>query len=365
MVHGGAQMRTVELMPLLAQRGVRCDVCTLIAEPGPLEDYVRRAGGDVHRCQLRPGLLTFPRRLKRILDIGQYDIVHSHVHYASGYIMWLAHRYHIPGRVIHFRSTGDGRPDTFRRLAYRRLMRHLADRHATAIVAVSRAAMEHAWGGQWQREPRARVIYNGLDLTPFQQAPRDPTGVRAELGLPPDSLIAINVGRIDPPKAHDVLLDAFANVLPRVAHLHLVLAGDGELKSEMQHRGRSLGLQDNVHFLGVRDDVPRLLKGSDCFVLSSRREGMPGAVLEALAAQLPIVATDLPAVRELAEHTSLITMAPVEDPLALSRAMLTLLVRIENREISPVPFPTAFDLVKCADNMHTMYLRTLGDKEDT
>ena len=211
--------------------------------------------------------------------------------------------------------------ETIRRALYRRIMRRLADKHATAIVAVSRAAMEHAWGARWQRDPRARVIYNGLDLTPFRDLSSDTAAIRLELGVPRDGLLAINVGRIDPPKAHDVLLEAAAQVIRQESRLHLLLVGDGSLRQEMQKKARDLNIYEHVHFLGIRDDVPRLLVASDCFVLASRREGLPGALLEAVAARLPAVATDLPGIREVAEHTTLITIVPVEDPPALASAL--------------------------------------------
>ncbi|MGB2987036.1 MAG: glycosyltransferase, partial [Phycisphaerae bacterium] len=267
-------------------------------------------------------------------------------------------------RIVHFRSTGDGRPDTIRRALYRKIMRRLADKHATAIVAVSRAAMEHAWGARWQRDPRARVIYNGLDLTPFRDLPADTAEVRSELGVPRDGLLAINVGRIDPPKAHDVLLEAAAQVIRQESRLHLLIVGDGSLRQEMQRKARDLNIHKNVHFLGIRDDVPRLLIASDCFVLSSRREGLPGALLEAIAARLPVVAIDLPGIREVAEHTKLITMVPVEDPSALASALLGTLKQTGDRSAVPTPFPSVFDLQSCADNVHGMYLRAL-DREQT
>lgn len=359
MARAGAQARTVELMPLLAEMGVRCDFCTLTPEAGLLDPKIRAQGGEIYACPLRPALLSFPRRFRRVLRRTNSDVVHSHVHYASGYVVRLAHHVGVRGRVVHFRTTGDDHPNTWRRTLYRRVMRKLADRHATAVVAVSQAAMQYSWGPQWRSDPRARVIYNGLDLSPFQQVATASVDLRTELKLPRDSKLIINVGRIDPPKAHDMLLEAAAQAIVKDARLRFLLVGDGELRQAMERKTRELGIDKHVCFLGARDDVPRLLMGSDWFVLSSRREGLPGVVLEAIAAQLPVIATDLPGVREIAEHTDLITMVPVEKPGALAQALLNA-VACPDRSARPTsPFPPAFDLRRCAENVHAMYLQAI------
>ena len=182
------------------------------------------------------------------------------------------------------------------------------------------------------------------------------------MGLPRDSRLVISVGRLELPKAHDVLLDAAARAIAEDSRLHFMLVGDGTLRREMESKARHLNIDRNVHFLGVRDDVPRLLMGSDLFVLSSRREGLPGALLEAIAAGLPVVATNLPGVREVAEHTTLITTVPVENAGALAASIVETLKGGNERIDAPAPFPSAFELQSCAENVYTMYLRALGRK---
>ena len=146
-----------------------------------------------------------------------------------------------------------------------------------------------------------------------------------------------------------------ANRLRDHKDIHFLLVGDGDLQGPMQAQARRWGLAHNVHFAGLRHDVPRLLQAADAFVLSSRREGLPGVVLEALAAGLPVVATDLPGVREIAAHTGLIRIVPCEDAPALAREILRTRDDILQGGIAPEPFPVAFDLQRCAAQLLDIY----------
>ena len=356
MDRGGAEMRTLELMPLLKEKGVRLDFCTLASSEraGHLDQQIRELGGEVFRCPIRPGLLTFGRRFLKFLRGADYDIIHSHVHYASGYIVHLARRGGVRGRIVHFRNTTDGRALTWRRRLYKALMLRMANRNATAILAVCRGAMDFAWGPDWQSDPRTAVIYNGLDTSKYEHIACDRQGLIGELSLSPDCRIVISVAHIHRQKAHDVLLDAASAVVAKNPKVIFLLVGDGVLRLEMEQKAKELGLGDNVYFLGLRSDVPRLLKSSDCFVLQSRWEGLPGVVLEAVAASLPVVGTDLPGVREIAEHTDLVSIVPVEDSKALADRLLTV-IEATTQEKSSRPFPKEFDLDNCAEKLFDVY----------
>ena len=355
MDRGGAEMRTLELMPLVAEKGVHFDFCAAKTGPGQLDEKIRVLGGHVIVCQLKPRIFRFALNFVKLLRQSDYDIVHSHGHLASGYILWLAHKAGIKGRIAHFRSIGDGKRVTLKRKIYHYVMRRLIDRHATAILAVCRGAMEHGWKRQWQNDPRCRIIYNGLDLSAYEQTPVERKQVRAEFDLKENTPLLINVGRFHPPKAHDILMAAARKVTSQNPSIHFLLVGDGELKNAMQATAQEYEIVKNVHFAGLRYDVPRLLKAADAFVLSSRREGLPGVVLEAVAANLPIVATDLPGVREIAEHTDLIRMVPCENSPALAEEILKTYNEVVHHKIEKQPFPPEFDLHRCAENLLEVY----------
>ncbi len=298
MQRGGAEMRTLDVMRHIDREKLSFQYATLSGLPGELDGQIRALGGEVHPVKLG---LDFPWKFRRLLSAHRFDAVHSHVHYSSGFILRLAAGVKVPVRIAHFRSTEDGRGGSIRRRVQRKILKRWIDRYATHILAVSEGAMEASWGQDWKQDPRAQTVYNGLDLAAFH-GPPDPDGVCREFNIPAGSVLCTHVGRFSPPKNHGRLLSIFSELLRRTPEAYLVLVGGGTLDAELPIRARAseLGLADRVVFAGVRDDVPRLLLGADLMIFPSTWEGLPGAVLEACAAGLPVLASDLPGVQEIA-----------------------------------------------------------------
>jgi glycosyltransferase involved in cell wall biosynthesis len=137
---------------------------------------------------------------------------------------------------------------------------------------------------------RRVLIENGISLDP----PRDPAcrdRLRASLGVPPDGHLVLSVGRLDAWKGYDLLLDAFASCAAELPTARLLIAGDGDLRDDLAARSRRLGIESRVTLPGYREDVPAILAAADLFVISSRKEGLPMVLLEAMAAGLAVVAT--------------------------------------------------------------------------
>jgi glycosyltransferase involved in cell wall biosynthesis len=173
------------------------------------------------------------------------------------------------------------------------------------------------------------VIDNGLDLEgTLGDAERE--ALRGSLGVPADRLMLLAIGRLDRWKAYDRLLEAMAR-LDRGSGPHLVLVGDGELHGELEAQARRLGVRDRVTFAGYRRDVGRLLQAADLFVISSRKEGLPMVLLEAMAARLPVVATRVGAIPDALGDGRDGLLVPPEDPAALAAAIETLARAPERR----------------------------------
>ena len=143
--------------------------------------------------------------------------------------------------------------------------------------------------------PDISVIRNGVDIERFAAAPAD----LAEFGIPANAQTWLAVGRLHPQKGFDVLVDAVGPVLDANADMHLLIVGEGQQRPELERRILASAHSERMHLVGRREDVPSLMRACDAFVLSSRWEGMPNVILEAMAAGLPVVATDVEGVREI------------------------------------------------------------------
>ena len=177
---GGAEVRLLELMGRLCPHEFRVDICALSGLSGSLDPRVRALGGRVVPLRLD---FSAPWRFLRLLRQERYNVVHSHVLFASGAILALAARAGVPVRVAHFQATEDGYRPTWRRHVLRRAMRLLIDRYATHIISCGEGSMDAVWRPDWRSDPRCRVVYDAVDPAPFLE-PVDRERARAALGIP-------------------------------------------------------------------------------------------------------------------------------------------------------------------------------------
>ena len=310
MNRGGAEMRTLELFRCLDPNCYRFEFCTLSGERGELDDEIVRLGGKVHMLALN---LSFPREFLQLLRDNSFSAVHSHVHYFSGILLRLAAKAGTPQRIAHFRSTADGKGANLWRRARNFVLKRWIDKYATDILGVSRATLDGALGDRWQADPRCNVIYSGIDCCPGDLQP-DPKGVRNEFGLPIAATLLIHVGRMTAEKNHERLIRIFSAFLRHVPNSYLLLVGalKEPANSRIQKLLRDFAVNGRVIAAGTRTDVRRLLLAADLMVAPSLREGLPGAVLEAVAGGTPVLASDIPEMIEVAEYLPIKTMSLLE-----------------------------------------------------
>jgi glycosyltransferase involved in cell wall biosynthesis len=355
MNRGGAEMRTLELVPYLQQRGIQMDFMVLREGPGHLDDQLNQLGCQKYCCPIRQNPFAFRKQYLSFLRSHSYDIVHSHVHYASGWLLRLAYQAGIPGRIVHFRSTYDSKGNSLWRKLYRRTMLYWLNKYANSILAVSEGSMDASWYSGWRQDKRALVIYNGLDIERFKAVPSRRRELRSELNLSDDSILLVNVARFNWEKGQDVLVRVADRLIQKNKKIHLLLVGNGPLREMIKKQAEEMAGAPNIHFLGLRDDVESILKGCCVFLLASRWEGLPGVVLEAVAAELPVVATDLSGVKEIADQTDLIRMVPVDDVDSMVNAVEETISQLESIRKVSHPFPQRFDLTYCAESLLKIY----------
>jgi len=169
------------------------------------------------------------------------------------------------------------------------------------------------------------TIYSGVDVEKIDRAiaDLDPERKRKELGLKNEEYVFACAARLHPNKAHRYLIDAVARLQSAYSDFQVLLLGDGPLEEELKGRVRRLNLGHSIRFLGYRDDVYEIFAASDAFVLPSINEGFGIAVAEAMAAGLPVIATEIPAVVEVVEDRETGLLAPARDAGELAKAMST------------------------------------------
>ncbi|MEZ5320113.1 MAG: glycosyltransferase [Vicinamibacterales bacterium] len=256
------------------------------------------------------------KALRALVRERQIDIVHAH-EYKSNLLTWLLAKAEgiIPLSTVH----GWFGRDTWRETLYYGADKRILARYPRLIAVSSALKAELVRTGS--REDRVQVIPNGIDHVRFVRQPALRPEVRRELGLA-DTDVAIGaVGRLEHQKRFDLLLEAFATLRAAHPQLRLLIAGDGGLKADLAERHARLGLATSCVLLGHQADVPRLHHGFDVFVQSSDGEGSPNVVLEAMALETPLVATDVGGTRDMVEDGVDGFIVPPGDVPALADAM--------------------------------------------
>lgn len=325
---GGLERTVVDLVAAQREMGHRCRVVCLY-EPGQLAAELQAQGVEVEACRKRGGLdWRAMRRVRAALAHDPRAVLHTH-NAAAHYHAVLATAGMPLACVVNTRH-GMGAIGLRNRQEwlYRRSMVR------TDYVVGVCEAVRRRFAGQGVR-PRGALlaIPNGIRLERFVVAtPGARATLAEELGWPVGSLVIGTVGRLHPVKDQARLLHALHALRSRIPQAVLAVIGDGPLRVELEREACALGLGDAVRFLGDRDDVPRLLAGMHAFALPSRSEGYSVALLEACAAALPIVATDVGGNADIVRDGINGRLVAAGDTIALASALRELCVDAEGAE---------------------------------
>lgn len=262
--------------------------------------------------------------LVRLIRTHHVGLLHTHDPRAAFLGRIVAHLLGLPVIVTvhlppYYYVRGQGVRGRLKRWLYRHIERVMNYGFTSQLIYVSSRVCQEALALGLAPRDRTTVIENGIDLTPFAVC-RQPTALRGALDTPPEATVVCCVGRLDEQKGIDVLLEAL-HQMDLDPQTRVWLVGDGPQREALETRSRQLGLDANVRFLGFRSDVPDLLQASDVFVLPSRYEAMPMTILEAMAAGLPCVVTDVGDNAELVEDGVTGRVVPREAPGPLADAL--------------------------------------------
>jgi glycosyltransferase involved in cell wall biosynthesis len=286
---GGAERLLVDMLAVRDADRFDYEVAYAARHQGALAGALEALGVPVHALGAGASAdLRWTARLRRLLGRGRYDVLHSHLPYTAAF-----------GRLVAL-SAGRPRPVlvyTEHSLWNKAAVLTKALNAATiglddALLVVSDAARDAL-------PPRlrghAQVVVHGIDRTPFDDLlaarPAQRAHVRAELGLSDGQVLVLTVANLRGEKGYDTLLDAAAHLAKASTPARFVSVGRGPLEASLRAERDAAGLTEHVQFLGLRADVHRLMAGADIFVLPSHQEGLPVALMEAMSAGLPVVAT--------------------------------------------------------------------------
>ena len=333
---GGGAAHLIDVLPVLRAAGWRCEAA--VGRDGPLGAELAALGIPVRYVDLMGSRLAPLRavRLARLTARAAPGVVHLHGTRAA-----FLHAAGASARRGVARRRGPGRPPvvyTAHGLAYRkeagrverrvsRLAERVACRGADAVVSVSRADLTDLVRRGFVDEERGFHVANAVRVAALDEGSR--AAARRRLGLPPEGPVVGTVSRLVPQKAVGDLVEAVTRIAPGFSPsgpLTLVVVGDGPLRAAIGRRARAGAGGARVMLLGARGDVRQILPGFDVFALSSRWEGEPIALLEAMAAGLACVATATEGAREITgDDASCARLAPVGDVAGLGAAIAGLL----------------------------------------
>lgn len=364
---GGTERSLADMLPYLVKADIEPTIACLrrCGDEG-VENEVLRRGFDVHFLNGK-NLFAKAQNLRQLIRDRKPHIVHTALTNANFVGRFAA--IGLPTVVVSsLVSTPysavrlkDPKINT-RKLRVVQMIDAWTSRNLTAhFHAVSNSAKAAAINDLGVSPERITVVERGRDTARLgQPSPQRREQARLRLGLQPDDQMMVNVGRQDYPKGHKYLLEAMANLVEKQSNPTLFIAGrSGQVSPDLEKLKERLHLNGQVRFLGHREDIPEILAAADLFVFPSLYEGLPGAVIEAMALGLPIVASDIPPVREVVEENRNAILVAPASPSELAKAIAMLLADRDKAfaygRRSRKIFETRFTLQQSTERMIELY----------
>jgi glycosyltransferase involved in cell wall biosynthesis len=327
---GGSERHLLGLLPALASRGAEVRMCVLGAE-----DYqrfstpLRNRGIDTVVAAAGPHVNPMlVGRLAREIRAFHPDIVHTHLIHADLYGQLAARLIGVPGIISMHSTQGFYLREPYRSVA--RIAAHLA----RCVIAISDHVARFAREARLTPQNGVRVVPYGVDDSSWKVSPQERAAARDTLRLQPSDVAVGVASRLIAGKGHSFLLEAFARALPAAPELRMVVAGDGPLRAELEEHAREYIAAGLVNFLGFVEDMRAFLNACDVLAFPTMpelNEGFGLAVLEAMAAARPVVATRVASLPEIVipdETGFLVDPGGVSE---LSRALVVLAKDFEMR----------------------------------
>lgn len=279
-ISGGVQSVVMNTYRKIDKSLVQFDFAVYDApECNSYQPEIEESGGTVIPVKglAEAGIKGFYRQFVQLLSERKYDAVHAHNIHHNGLILKAAKKAGVPIRISHSHQSYDERNTSFARKAIANYLKYLNNNSATRKVACSDLAGEFLYG----RNKQFEMLPNAVNIDAYDNL-EEKQKTRRKYGYSEDIKILIHIGRFCVPKNQAFLIEIIEQL--NDDNTVLLIAGDGELKEEILDIIDSQSLTDRIQYLGLRDDVPELLRMSDMMLLPSIHEGLPVVAIEAQAA---------------------------------------------------------------------------------
>lgn len=335
MTTGGAQRGLLDQAHCFHARGCKVQVAFVYDKDGVHEIWQQQVSFPIHNLQIHDPHANFIKRslqfikgvyrLWKFMRREKFDVVETFTHDSNLIGLPIAWLTGVPVRIATHRGVIEHYPAWRLKLHSWMINLGIAD----AFVAVS-DGIGHQAKMEGVHSSKILVIRNGV--TPLDTASVDRTEVRQKLKIKDNDLFLLSVGRLAFQKGHDVLIDAVPALVRHHPDLTVNLCGDGPQAEKLRARSVELGVADHVKLLGTWSNVAPLLAIADIFILPSRSEGLSRALLEAMAAGLPIVATKVHGVDDVVTDGVHGLLVPSENPNELAKALIQMVDHPEARK---------------------------------
>ncbi len=354
MNRGGLETMLMNFYRKIDRAKIQFDFLKHRCEKGHYDDEILSMGGRIyHTYPIHPHcFFKYLSDLKKFFaEHKEYQIVHSHIDSLSAFPLRAAKRAGIPVRIAHSHNTGF---DRNMMLPFRYISKSLIPGMATHLFACSKTAARFMFGDKVYTSGQYTVHNNAIETQDFIFNQNTRERVRGELGIA-DRFAIGHVGRFVYQKNHEFLIDVFCEVHKRQNDAVLLLVGDGPDRHLIEDKIRSLGLDSAVKFLGMRPDIPELMQAMDVFVFPSRFEGLGIVAIEAQAAGLPVIASNV--LPEETTVTGLIRFLPLKEPAVVwARAVIAQTGGDRANTLAQIK-SAGYDIEDSAKTLQEFYLR--------
>ena len=353
---GGVPMLLLSLARAMDRSRVEIEVAYRLARPGDVADAFEAEGITTHGLALTG--VRWTSALRALLAERRYDVVHSHAPLPGAAARLVAPRGTVMLHTEH--DSWDCHRLPIRWLNWATLGRN------TRVWAVSDEVAGSIQVPLSRNPTPVEVMLHGVDLETVGRGETARSSARARFGFGDDQFVFGTVSDLPPGKDRGTMLRAFAEVHRTLPQSRLVVVGAGARGRQVRALARELGVEPSVRLCGTRDDVAELLPGFDTFVVSSEQEGHSIAVVESLAARVPVVATRVGGIPELIIHGEYGVLVPPRDPGSLAAAMRCLArdERVRGRLAAAGPVRAADFGIRPAATRLTGHYRVLAEQHE-